>query len=120
MITKIYGGSLSKKLLFVLDTIAKHGALKLIFHDIPENADEVILEKSIFLYLPHQENSPTINYGVHIRDLFTGRLITYKFLPIRNTEQSFAQPLAGRERAQIEISQSRTRDTLTAKRRERI
>ena len=43
------------------------------------------MEKSIFLYLPHRVNAPTTNYRVQVRDLSSGRVIAYKFLPIQSS-----------------------------------
>lgn len=78
-------GSDWMRLLRASSAIAKYGALKLIFRNPPDKSNEIVLEKSIFLYLPHQENVPNTNYRVDIRDLFTGRVIAHKFLSIQNS-----------------------------------
>ena len=69
----------------VVGAIVKYGTLKLIFRNPGDKVNEVVMEKSILLYLPHQENAPTTNYRVRIRDLYSGRVIAHKFLPIQNS-----------------------------------
>lgn len=64
--------------------VAKYGTLEIIFHLPQEKSSEITMEKCIFLYIPHRGN-PTTKYTAIIRDLFTGRIISYKFLLIQNS-----------------------------------
>ena len=70
----------------LLEAVAKYEALKLIFRDFCEKSKEVVMEKSIYLYLSHKDPSvSTTNYRVQIRDLFTVRVVAYKYLPVQNS-----------------------------------